>query len=194
MGVNYVNWPLLYKCNIIAMTIFVQQPSKEVGMRHPNGIFMVSAIAHAMAVYISRGDHPVGAVIVYQDEIIADEANAVHLTGDRLNHAEVMAINEALAWKRDNGLAEDLSDCVMYVTHEPCINCLKKIAAAKLGMLVYGTSVEHILLLNPQPKFKIFQPRIWEIYHELGHVFYFWPNFFAEECSMLLEMLPPKDD
>ena len=63
---------------------------------------------------------PVGAVIVYQNEIIARAHNRRELDQDALAHAEVLCIQQACqklgSWR--------LSGCELYVTLEPCgIRC-----------------------------------------------------------------------
>ena len=59
---------------------------------------------------------PVGAVIVYQNEIIARAHNRRELDQDALAHAEVLCIQQACqklgSWR--------LSGCELYVTLEPC--------------------------------------------------------------------------
>jgi tRNA(Arg) A34 adenosine deaminase TadA len=45
---------------------------------------------------LSNGDVPVGCVIVHNDEIIGEGYNQVELTGNPLNHAEIIAIEEAV--------------------------------------------------------------------------------------------------
>ncbi|MAC51585.1 MAG: tRNA-specific adenosine deaminase, partial [Gimesia sp.] len=59
---------------------------------------------------------PVGAVIVYQDRIIAAAHNQREMLSDPTAHAEMIAITQAAeslgSWR--------LSDCVLYVTLEPC--------------------------------------------------------------------------
>ena len=62
---------------------------------------------------------PVGAVIVYQNEIIARAHNRRELDQDALAHAEVLCIQQACqklgSWR--------LSGCELYVTLEPCPMC-----------------------------------------------------------------------
>src|SRR5699024_2343812 len=59
---------------------------------------------------------PIGAVIVYQDEIIARGYNVRETTQETLSHAEVIDMKKANehigSWR--------LEDCTLYVTLEPC--------------------------------------------------------------------------
>ena len=77
---------------------------------------------------------PVGAVIVYQNEIIARAHNRRELDQDALAHAEVLCIQQACqklgSWR--------LSGCELYVTLEPCPMCSGAIINARLDRVVYG--------------------------------------------------------
>lgn len=81
---------------------------------------------------------PVGAVIVYQNEIIARAHNRRELDQDALGHAEVLCIRQACqklgSWR--------LSGCELYVTLEPCPMCSGAIINARLDRVVYGAKDE----------------------------------------------------
>jgi len=82
----------------------------------------------------SRGEVPVGAVIMRGDEVIAAVANAMHHGADPTAHAEIEAIRVAatrLGHQR-------LDDCDLYVTLEPCAMCAGAISHARLRRLYYG--------------------------------------------------------
>lgn len=77
---------------------------------------------------------PVGAVVVYQDKIIARAHNTRETTQNPLNHAENIAIQKASevlnTWK--------LSECTLYVTLEPCIMCAGSIIQSRVKTVVFG--------------------------------------------------------
>jgi tRNA(adenine34) deaminase len=79
---------------------------------------------------------PVGAVIVYQDRIIAEAYNQRELLKDPTAHAEMIAITQAAealeSWR--------LLDCTLYVTLEPCPMCAGAIVQARIPRVIYGTS------------------------------------------------------
>lgn len=79
------------------------------------------------------GEVPVGAVLVYGNEIIARAHNRVEREHDATRHAELLCLQEAMA-KRGSRL----SDCTLYVTLEPCAMCAGACVNAKLGRLVFG--------------------------------------------------------
>ena len=57
-------------------------------------LYMMEALKEAQIAY-EKGEVPIGAVIVYKDEIIARAHNLRETTQNALTHAESMAIAEA---------------------------------------------------------------------------------------------------
>jgi len=80
------------------------------------------------------GEVPVGAVIVYQDEVIAKEYNRMRQSGDLTNHAEILAIKKAMQLLQ----TDRLNECDLYVTLEPCTMCAGAISLAKIRRVYYG--------------------------------------------------------
>lgn len=84
----------------------------------------------------SLNEVPIGCVIVYQDNIIAEGYNQRHMKRNVLYHAEIVAINAASAFIKD----WRLEGCTMYVTIEPCAMCAGAILQARIPRLVYGAA------------------------------------------------------
>jgi len=82
----------------------------------------------------SRGEVPVGAVIVCGNEILSTQSNRVIESKDPTAHAELLVIREACQ-KIGN---ERLTDCDLYVTLEPCAMCATAISLARIKTLYYG--------------------------------------------------------
>lgn len=80
------------------------------------------------------GEVPVGAVIVYKNEIIAQGWNQPIELHDPSAHAEMIAIRNA-AKKLGN---YRLNQCTLYVTLEPCSMCVGAIIHARIERLVFG--------------------------------------------------------
>ncbi|MEE0777332.1 MAG: tRNA adenosine(34) deaminase TadA [Bacillota bacterium] len=95
--------------------------------------YMDEAIAEARKA-ADHGDVPVGAVVVYQDEIVGRGYNTKENLQNPMGHAEINAIAEAAShldrWR--------LSDCSLYVTMEPCPMCAGAILQARIGHVVFG--------------------------------------------------------
>lgn len=96
--------------------------------------YMLEALREA-AKAAEQGDVPVGAVIVKNGEIISRAHNRVEAQHSSQAHAEMIAIAEA---ERLLG-AKWLTDCVMYVTLEPCSMCAGAMVLARMKRLVIGT-------------------------------------------------------
>ena len=78
---------------------------------------------------------PVGAVVVYQDKIIARAYNRRECDQSFHSHAEFLAMMKAAkkigSWR--------LEDCDVYVTMEPCPMCAGAMIQARIRSLYYGT-------------------------------------------------------
>lgn len=81
-----------------------------------------------------RGEVPIGAVIVFDGEIIARAGNCTRELNDVTAHAEVVAIREASIVLDD----ERLTGADLYVTLEPCTMCAAAISFARIRRLYYG--------------------------------------------------------
>ena len=83
---------------------------------------------------LSKGEVPIGAVIVKDDKVIAKAHNLRQTKQIATFHAEVLAIQKACkklnSWRLD--------DCEMYVTLEPCIMCAGAITNARLKKVYFG--------------------------------------------------------
>ncbi len=77
---------------------------------------------------------PVGAVVVYNDQIIGKGYNQVEMLNDPTAHAEMLAISAACETISE----KYLSECTLYVTLEPCPMCAGAAMWSKLGTLVFG--------------------------------------------------------
>ena len=99
--------------------------------------FMRRAIELSI-INIEKGGGPFGAVIVKDNEIIAEAGNSVTVDNDPTCHAEVNAIR--IAAKRLSNF--DLSGCVIYSSCEPCPMCLGAIYWSHLDALYYANTKE----------------------------------------------------
>lgn len=79
-----------------------------------------------------------GAVIVKDDEIIADGYNQVLTKHDATCHAEMQAIRAASKYLGTH----DLNGCVMYTSSQPCPMCLCACAWARISNIVYASTVD----------------------------------------------------
>ncbi|HKD62431.1 MAG TPA: tRNA adenosine(34) deaminase TadA [Candidatus Acidoferrales bacterium] len=95
--------------------------------------FMKSALDEAHAAG-SRGEVPIGAIVVLNEKIVASAGNRTILDCDPTAHAEVIALREA-ARKIGN---HRLLGTTLYATVEPCAMCAGAMIQARISRLVYG--------------------------------------------------------
>jgi tRNA(adenine34) deaminase len=77
---------------------------------------------------------PVGAIIVYEDQIIGEGWNHPISLNDPSAHAEIMALRDA----GKNMGNYRLPNATMYVTLEPCAMCAGALVHARISKLVYA--------------------------------------------------------
>ena len=80
------------------------------------------------------GEVPVGAVVVYEGEIVGRGFNSPIGESDPTAHAEIAALRDA-ARRLEN---YRLPGCQLFVTLEPCAMCAGAILHARISRLVYG--------------------------------------------------------
>jgi len=86
---------------------------------------------------MASGGPPVGACLVRDGEVLVKGHNSVIGELDITAHAEIVVIREACRKLR----LLDLSDCVLYVTVQPCSMCLSATYYAGIREIIYGASI-----------------------------------------------------
>ena len=81
-----------------------------------------------------HGEVPVGAVIVSDDQCIAEGWNCPITRHDPTAHAEVIALRNAGTYLENYRLI----DVTLYVTLEPCVMCMGAMSHARINRLVFG--------------------------------------------------------
>lgn len=92
---------------------------------------------------LQRLEVPVGCVIVEKGKVIAFGSNRTNETRNATRHAEMEAIDGLLRQWQDDGLSQSdvikrLSECILYVTCEPCIMCAAALSFLGLKEVYYG--------------------------------------------------------
>lgn len=95
--------------------------------------FMEMALEEAQFA-ADRGEVPVGAVIVANNEVLGRAGNRTITDCDPTAHAEIVALRLAAAGIGNHRIL----DATLYVTIEPCAMCAGAIIQARIGRLVYG--------------------------------------------------------
>lgn len=104
---------------------------------------MKEAIKEAIKAYEMK-EMPVGAVVVYNGEIIGKGYNKKEIAHDSTMHAEIIAIKEACKSIND----WRLNECTIYVTMEPCPMCIGAIKEARIKDVICGIKNDKFNKLN----------------------------------------------
>lgn len=95
--------------------------------------FMKEALKEAKKAF-DKDEVPIGAIVTFQEKIIARSHNLTEALNDPTAHAEMQAITaatQALGGKY-------LKQCTLYVTIEPCPMCASALYWAQIDKVVYG--------------------------------------------------------
>ena len=95
--------------------------------------YMQEALKQAQTAF-KADEVPVGAVITFQNKIIAKAHNQVEMLKDPTAHAEMIAITQASNFLESKWLL----DCVLYVTLEPCSMCAGALVLSRIKRVIYG--------------------------------------------------------
>jgi len=121
------------------------------------------------------GEVPVGAVLVKDNQLLAEGWNQPILSHDATSHAEVMAMREA--GKKLNNYR--LIDTTVYVTLEPCSMCVGAMIHARVARVVYGAVEPRTGALGGA--FNLLEA------NEHNHLFEIEAGIMAEESKALLQ-------
>ena len=83
-----------------------------------------------------KGEVPVGAVLISDDELLASSGNAPISLNDPTAHAEILTLRAAAQITSNYRLP----GTTLYVTLEPCIMCMGAMIHSRIERLVYGAT------------------------------------------------------
>lgn len=133
--------------------------------------FMKEALRQAQLAF-DKDEVPVGAVIVWDNKIIARGHNQVEMLNDSTAHAEMIAMTAAF-----NQIGSKyLPEATLYVTLEPCLMCCGAMYWSKLGRIVYGAQDEKNGYRKTTGSNNPFHPKT-----EIAH------GILSEECVQLMK-------
>lgn len=83
---------------------------------------------------MDQAEVPVGAVVVFDDEVIGKGWNQPIANNDPSAHAEILALRDAANYLGNYRLLNS----TLYVTLEPCLMCVGAILHSRIKRLVFG--------------------------------------------------------
>lgn len=83
----------------------------------------------------TKAEVPVGAILVYQDQIIAQAHNQTEQKKSALAHAELLVLEEAT---QHYGRWKLIRDTTLFVTLEPCSMCAGALVLSRISKVVYA--------------------------------------------------------
>jgi tRNA(adenine34) deaminase len=123
----------------------------------------------------AAGEVPVGAVLVKDNQLIAEGWNQPITSHDTTCHAEIVAMRAA--GKKLNNYR--LIDTTMYVTLEPCSMCVGAMIHARVSKVVYGAAEPRTGALGGA--FNLLEA------NQHNHIFTVESGILAEESKILLQ-------
>ena len=123
----------------------------------------------------AKGEIPVGAVIVSQQQIIGQGHNQPISQHDPTAHAEIQALREACQHIQNYRLPDDAT---LYVTLEPCTMCVGALIHARIQRVVFAAS-------EPKAGSLISARHLLDSGY-YNHVFEFEGGCLQEQCSQQL--------
>lgn len=122
----------------------------------------------------AQDEVPIGAVLIYQNEIVGEGFNQCITNQDPTAHAEIIALRQAAK----NLKNYRLTDTTLYVTLEPCVMCAGALLHARVKRLVYATTDPKAGAI--ESVFRIAQPEL------LNHTLLCQGNVLQTECAQIL--------
>ena len=108
--------------------------------------FMLHATEEAKKAKL-LGDWLFGSVVVFQGKVVGSGKAEDKTKGDVTDHAELVAIRKAC---REIG-TNNLQNCTIYCTNEPCLMCAAGIFQANIPQVIIGASRDDLGgLLRPR--------------------------------------------
>lgn len=84
----------------------------------------------------ASGDFPFGAVVACNNDVVGKGHAENNTIGDVTDHAELLALRQACKTLGRN----NLKDCTIYCSNEPCLMCAAAIFQAGIPKVVIGVS------------------------------------------------------
>lgn len=119
---------------MLVCAVIIKDTTTAHSMQQEHDSLYMELAVHQAKLAPLIGEVPIGAVLVHNQEVIADGHNYREISQDPTAHAEMIVIRKAAermqTWR--------LTDTTLYVTLEPCSMCAGAIVQARIARLVFG--------------------------------------------------------
>jgi len=85
---------------------------------------------------VTNGDHPFGALLVKDGDVVLTAVNTIHTDHDVTRHAELNLVSQAAK----TFTPEFLAECTLVTSTEPCAMCAAAISFARIRRLYFAAS------------------------------------------------------
>jgi len=143
-------------------------------MKTPRDYFWMEKAIQLAELAAKNQEVPVGAVLVFNDQLIGEGFNHPISECDPTAHAEIIALRAGA--KKINNYR--LLNSTLYVTLEPCIMCVGAIVHARVARVVFGAYDSKAGAVS-----SVFQIGSTT---QLNHVVDYQGGLFADRCGILL--------
>ncbi|MFP3950546.1 MAG: nucleoside deaminase [Candidatus Bathyarchaeia archaeon] len=130
-----------------------------------------------------KGNHPFGAVLAHEGEVIAEAENTVNTDRDPTRHAE---LNLVVKVNRVHP-PDFLKESTLYASTAPCLMCAANIWRTGIKKVVYGVTYETFSSLVPEDHKYV---SIEEVYRLLDTPLHAIGGILEEECLKAYEYWP----
>lgn len=89
---------------------------------------------------VEKGNHPFGALLVLDNVVVVTSENEVETLKDVTAHAELRLVQKAQSILR----SEEIKECTLYTSTEPCAMCAGAIYWVGIKNIVYGCSTNEL--------------------------------------------------
>lgn len=128
---------------------------------------------------VKKGNHPFGALLVLNGQIVLSCENKVSTMGDKTAHAELLLVQQAQKFLT----SDQLGNSTLYTSTEPCAMCSGAIYWAGVREVVYACSTKELYKIVGSGLYV----RAGDIYSQSSHPVKVWKASTDGESQRLHE-------
>lgn len=131
---------------------------------HKSDLYWMQYLSKLILKYEEQSDCPIVSIIVIDDEIVVEAVNQVEACNDVTLHSEMICISTTCRKLQST----NLSNAILYCSHEPCPMCMEAIKLAKISRVVFGS----FRLYDHSPNINIIGGVYWKYFGDILSKFF----------------------